>query len=150
MVRCSCKLLLVFQFCSWNVLDICSVNDMIWYVLTSYYNVKVDCDTSPQFKREKSLKGTGSIIPSKQWSNELMKIINMYVKNNRQVRYPETKITDFKMSGTRFGTSHHHGRLFLEMGTKQEWKCRFHYLWLGLVHRVFWIYAFWESSYEIC
>ena len=30
------------------------------------------------------------------------------------------QIIDFKMSGTRFGMSHHHGRLILETGTKRE------------------------------
>ena len=47
-------------------------------------------------------------------------IISVRTKNNRQVGYPETKITDFEMSGTRFGKFYHHGRLILETGTKRE------------------------------
>ena len=50
-------------------------------------------------------------------------------KNNRHFRYPETKITDFKISGTRLGTNLRHCRLILETETEPGTKSRFHYLW---------------------
>ena len=49
------------------------------------------------------------------------------MKNNRHFGYPETKITDFKISGTRLGTTLHHCRLVLEMETEPGTKSRFHY-----------------------
>ena len=50
------------------------------------------------------------IIPNRFFSGRM--------KNNRHFGYPETKITDFKISGTRLGTTLHHCRLILEMKTE--------------------------------
>ena len=50
------------------------------------------------------------------------------MKNNRHIGYPETKITDFKISGTRLGTTLRHCRLILETETEPGTKSRFHYL----------------------
>ena len=49
-------------------------------------------------------------------------------KNNRHFGYPETKITDFKISGTCLGTTLYHCRLILETETVPGTKSRFHYL----------------------
>ena len=49
-------------------------------------------------------------------------------KNNRHFGYPETKITDFKISGTGLGTNLHHCRLILETETEPGTKSSFHYL----------------------
>ena len=49
-------------------------------------------------------------------------------KNNRHFGYPETKITDFKISGTRLGTTLHHCCLILETETEPGMKSCFHYL----------------------
>ena len=51
-------------------------------------------------------------------------------KNNRDFGYPEMKITDFKLSGTRLGTTLHHCCLILEMEMESGTKSRFHYLCL--------------------
>ena len=49
-------------------------------------------------------------------------------KNNRHFGYPETKITNFKISGTRLGTTLRYCRLILETETEPGMKSRFHYL----------------------
>ena len=51
-------------------------------------------------------------------------------KNNRHLGYSETKLTDFKISGTRLGTTLCHCRLILETETEPGTKSRFHYLCL--------------------
>ena len=48
--------------------------------------------------------------------------------NNRHFGYPETKITDFKISGTRLGTTLRYCRLILETETEPGTKSCFHYL----------------------
>ena len=45
------------------------------------------------------------------------------------------KITDFKILGTRLGTTLHHYRLILEMETELETKSRFHYLCHRVVYK---------------
>ena len=49
-------------------------------------------------------------------------------KNNRHFGYPETKITDFKISGTRLGTTLPHCCLILETETEPGKKSCLHYL----------------------
>ena len=49
-------------------------------------------------------------------------------KNNWHFGYLETKITDFKISVTRLGTTLHHCRLILETEMEPGTKSRFHYL----------------------
>ena len=53
--------------------------------------------------------------------------------NNRHFGYPETKITDFKISGTRLGTTLRYCRLILETETEPGMKSRSHYLWFAVV-----------------
>ena len=53
-------------------------------------------------------------------------------KNNRHFGYPETKITYFKILGTRLGTTLHHCRLILETEMEPGTKSCFHYLCLGV------------------
>ena len=64
------------------------------------------------------------IVPNRLFSGR--------TKNNRHFRYPETKITDFKISGTRLGTTLRLGRLILETETEPGTKSRFHYLCLDV------------------
>ena len=54
------------------------------------------------------------------------------MKNNRHFGYPEKKITNFKILGTRLETTLHHCRLILETETEPGTKSRFHYLCLGV------------------
>ena len=60
------------------------------------------------------------IVPNRLFSGRM--------KNNRHFGYPETKITDFKILGTRLGTTLHHCRLILETKTESGTKSRFQYL----------------------
>ena len=60
------------------------------------------------------------IVPNRLFSGR--------AKNNRHFRYPETKITNFKISGTRLGMTLYHCRLILETETEPGTKSRFHYL----------------------
>ena len=58
--------------------------------------------------------------------------IYIYINiNNRHFGYPETKINDFEISGTRLGTTLRHCRLILETDTEPGTKSRFHYLCCG-------------------
>ena len=56
-------------------------------------------------------------------------------KNNRHFGYLETKITDFKILGTRLGTTLRHCRLILETETEPGTKSCFHYLCLQVMDR---------------
>ena len=60
------------------------------------------------------------IVPNRLFSGR--------TKNNRHFGYPEMKITDFKISGTRLGMTLHHCRLILETETEPGKKSSFHYL----------------------
>ena len=57
-------------------------------------------------------------------------------KNNRHFGYPETKITDFKISGACLGTTLRYCRLILETETETGTKSRFHYLCMRGVENV--------------
>ena len=67
------------------------------------------------------------IVPNRLFSGR--------TKNNRHFWYPETKITDFKILGTRLGTTLRNCRLVLETEMEPRTKSRFHYL----CHRVIYI-----------
>ena len=58
------------------------------------------------------------------------RIFSGRTKNNRHFGYPETIITDFKISGTRLGTTLRYCRLIFETETEPGTKSRFHYLCL--------------------
>ena len=50
------------------------------------------------------------------------------MKNKRHFGYPETKITELKLSGTRLGMTLYHCHLILETETESGMKSRYHYL----------------------
>ena len=65
------------------------------------------------------------IVPNRLFSGR--------TKNNRHFGYPETKITNFKISGTRLGTTLHLCHIILETETEPGTKSRFQYLWLAVL-----------------
>ena len=67
------------------------------------------------------------IVPNRLFSGK--------TKKNRHFGYPETKITDFKISGTRLGTTLRNCRLILETKTEPGTKSCFHYLCCAPVPR---------------
>ena len=65
---------------------------------------------------------------------QLQMLFSGRTNNNRHFGFPETKITDFKLLGTRLGTTLHHCRLILEMETESGTKSRFQYLCFDGAH----------------
>ena len=76
-------------------------------------------------KRKYPLYISFPIVPNRLFSGR--------TKNNQHFGYPGTKITDFKISGNRLGTTLRHCRLILEMEMELGTKSRFHYLCLSPV-----------------